>query len=215
MTWAAMWNSVFFPIDAWAPGSIWDAILDTFDPDEMLLGTNDTSLESKLARRYDPMLSFSFAHLVHSRAPLEGLTANLRTIAAAQAAEVGQRASRIVRLFDVKSGPDSLRIMVAAAAGDIDDDTVKEITSVGAAYGRLELDPVGKTGGPSNGHERRPRPAEPLPLGAQWLGHHVHHGRLHIHTSGFRGCDRRMWRDHRQQRVSYRCWLSHTTARRR
>jgi len=144
MTWAAMWNSVFFAIDAWAPGSIWDAILDRFDADEMLLGTNDTSLESKLARRYDPMLSFSFAHLVHRRAPLEGLTTNLRTIAAAQAAEVGQRASRIVRLFDVKSGPDSLRMMIAAAAGDIDDYTVKEITSVGAAYGRMELDPVGK-----------------------------------------------------------------------
>jgi hypothetical protein len=144
MTWAAMWNSVFFPIDAWAPGSIWDAILDRFDADEMLLGTNDTSLESKLARRYDPMLSFSFAHLIHRRAPLEGLTTNLRTIAAAQAAEVGQRASRIVRLFDVKSGPDSLRIMIAAAAGDIDDYTVKEITGVGAAYGKLELDPAGK-----------------------------------------------------------------------
>ena len=145
LTWGAMRNSVVFPLDKWSPGSIWDRVLDRFDPDEILLGTDDQVLGQRMAARYDPMFSFSNAALPHLPSAFEGRsTTDLTTIARARTKEVGNRSSRITRIYDLLSGPQSLQLLNWAVAGCLSEPMFKAMKETGIAHERRQLDPLGK-----------------------------------------------------------------------
>jgi len=144
-TWGGVGSTAIFPIAAWQPRSLWDRLLERFDPDVILLGVDNHPNGDLMRRRYAPLMILADLTLVHRRDPLHGEgTVDLIQVAATMPNPKTATPYLSHRLLD---GPDALRTMLAATCGYLDDKGVLDLRDAPNAWtigdSSLSADPSG------------------------------------------------------------------------
>jgi hypothetical protein len=62
--WGGLDSTMYFPADAWAPGSLWDGLLERFDPDSIMFYREPQNME-EFKERYDPLECWVYKWLFH------------------------------------------------------------------------------------------------------------------------------------------------------
>lgn len=135
-TWGALDSTAVFPSAEWAPGSLWDRLIERVDPDHIFLQSTGESIREPLSLRYAPMSVVEIQDAFDEDAGYfvaEGATAlgpliQLWTFEGME--HRGEDFRPTLDNYEVTSGPDSFRLITAREWGRLSEADVERIRSL-------------------------------------------------------------------------------------
>lgn len=130
--WGGLDSTIYFPIDAWTPGSVWDRLLQRFDPDSILFHHDPETIDA-FRERYDPLQCWTYRWLFHAEKgtlPVDW-AAPLHVAARAWSSQPGCDPLAGLQNGDVIGGPESLHLLLAREFGRVSEEELTQITQPG------------------------------------------------------------------------------------
>jgi len=175
--WGGLDSTIYFPADGWTPGSLWDGLLQRFDPDYIMFYRNPHNIDV-FKERYDPFRCWSYRWMFHAdkgSLPVDW-AAPLHVAARGWAASENAEPLAIIHSGNVVGGPECLRIVLANESGWLSAEELGQITAAGgrshiaAIEEPIELPDTATAGWNVLEMVRRQDPASPRSWSARGLG---------------------------------------------
>lgn len=134
---------MYFPMEGWGPGTLWDELLERFDPDSVMFYRAPENMDI-FKERYDPLECWNYKWMFHADRgdlPVRWSTP-LHIAARAWAARPDRVPLAAIQSGAVEGGPESFHIVLAREFGRLGDEELNQIVTPG---GRAQISPIRDT----------------------------------------------------------------------